>query len=90
MKEKIMVRIEEVNIWGRLMENLESMEECARMDLSNYKKELEDLSEAEVRGDWRISEIAGRTNRLKAIENIRGSYHESARVRASALPWKEV
>lgn len=71
MKEKVMVRIQEVNIWANLMESLENMEKYAKQDLTDYMEQMKEVPDDERADDWRNKNCIECSIKLKAIENIR-------------------
>ncbi len=73
MKEKVLVRIQEVSIWANLMESLENMEMYAKRDLAEYTEQLNEVPAEERENDWRNKSCADCYTKLEAIENIRAN-----------------
>ena len=76
MKEKIAVRIVEVQIWGQLVENLDMWEKVARSDLEGYDRDLKEEypdGGKEMQESWKYREMQTCKTKLAAIENIRAT-----------------
>lgn len=73
MKEKIAVRIEEVQAWSSLMDSLEVMESGVRADMEDYSAQLKEEypnGGKEMESSWRYKSLQTCKAKLKAYENI--------------------
>ncbi len=76
MKEKIALRIAEVEAWGTLAENLESLESMVRRDMEDYtaciKEKYPDGGEG-VKSCWEYTRLQDCKVKLAAYESIRAT-----------------
>lgn len=74
MKEKIAVRIAEVQLWGQLAAELDMWESVARSDLEGYVRDMKEEypdGGKEMQESWRYREMQTCKTKLAAIEGIR-------------------
>ncbi len=76
MKEKIALRIAEVEAWGDLAVCLDNMEDAQRRDLEEYtallNEEYPDGGE-DMKGNWRYANIKQCKAKIAAYESIRAT-----------------